>query len=119
MGFYKNVKEIVIDEDYENDLCECFVIEHYPNLEVIVIGKNSLTLSQSLRISHNEKLHSIIIKGGNDEMDTTGSFSETKSLIFDSTITIILFYYCISSYTRKRSYWKLVIPSSCKLIVFE
>ena len=108
-GYYKNVKEIIIDEDFENSLYESFVIDHYPNLAIIEIGKNSLKSSQALRISHNEKLHSIIVKGGRDEMDSSGSFSQTKSLILDSITRIIIFYCCISSYSRKCSYWKLVI----------
>ena len=103
------MKEIIIDEDYENSLYESFVIDHYPNLAIIEIGKNSLKSSQGLRISHNEKLHSIIVKGGRDEMDSSGSFSQTKSLILDRISQIIIFYCCISSYSRKCSYWKLVI----------
>ena len=46
-----------------NELKNDFVIENYPNLEKIVVKKNSLQNLNSLKICNNEKLKTIEIEG--------------------------------------------------------
>ena len=57
------------------------MIENYPNLEKIVVKKNSLKNLNSLKICNNEKLKTIEIEdGGRDE----GSFYYVKNVIIES-----------------------------------
>ena len=60
--FAKDIKEMIIEEEYGNDYYGNLVIENYPNLEKIVVKKNSLKNLNSLKICNNEKLK--IVKYG-------------------------------------------------------
>ena len=61
----------------EDDL----VIEDYPNLEKIVVKKNSLQNLNSLKICNNEKLKTIEIENG-DFLD--GAFGNVNNVIIES-----------------------------------
>ena len=58
----------------KNDL----IIENNPNLEMIVIKKNSLQILNSLKICNNEKLKTIEIEDW--------AFNEVKNVIIESII---------------------------------
>ena len=55
---------MIIEEEFGNDYYGNLVIENYPNLEKIVVKKNSLKNLNSLKICNNEKLKTIEIKDG-------------------------------------------------------
>ena len=69
-GFAKDIKEMIIEERFGNDYYGNLVIENYPNLEKIVVKKNSLKKLNSLenlnslKICNNEKLKTIEIEDG-------------------------------------------------------
>ena len=53
---------MIIEEEFGNDYFGNLVIENYPNLEKIVVKKNSLNNLNSLKICNNEKLKTIEIE---------------------------------------------------------
>ena len=53
---------MIIEEEFGNDYFGNLVIENYPNLEKIVVKKNSLKNLNSLKICNNEKLKTIEIE---------------------------------------------------------
>ena len=55
---------MIIEERFGNDYFGNLVIENYPNLEKIVVKKNSLKNLNSLKICNNEKLKTIEIEDG-------------------------------------------------------
>ena len=63
-GFAKDIKEMIIEEGFGNDYYGNLVIENYPNLEKIVVKKDSLRNLNSLKICNNEKLKTIEIENG-------------------------------------------------------
>ena len=73
---------MIIGEGCFNGLEDDLVIENYPNLEKIVVKKNSLQNLKSLKICNNEKLKTIEIEDG--------AFENVKNLIIES-ISIRLF----------------------------
>ena len=62
----KNEKTKTIPENYKNDYFGNFVIENYPNLEKLIVKKNSLRNLNSLKICNNEKLKTIEIENGDN-----------------------------------------------------
>ena len=50
---------MIIEEGFGNDYFGNLLIENYPNLEKIVVKKNSLKNLNSLKICNNEKLKTI------------------------------------------------------------
>ena len=79
--FAKDIEEMIIEEELGNDYYGNLVIENYPNLEKIVVKKNSLMNLISLKICNNEKLKTIEIEDG-EESD--GAFSYVKNVIIES-----------------------------------
>ena len=79
--FAKDIKEMIIEERFGNDYYGNLVIENYPNLEKIVVNKNSLKNLNSLKICNNEKLKTIEIEDGNAD---NGAFFLVKNVIFES-----------------------------------
>ena len=79
---YKYTTEMIIEEEYGNDWKDDLVIENYPNLEKIVVKKNSLQNLNSLKICNNEQLKTIEIENGDDELN--GAFRNVKNLIIES-----------------------------------
>ena len=53
---------MIIEEDYGNDYYGNLVIENYPNLQSIVVKKNSLNNLNSLKVCNCEKLKIIEIE---------------------------------------------------------
>ena len=86
-GFRKDIKEMIIEEEFGNDYYGNLVIENYPNLEKIVVKKNSLQNLNSLKICNNEKLKTIEIEDGDWR---EGAFMNVKNVIIES-ISIRLF----------------------------
>ena len=60
--FEKDIEEMIIEEDYGNDYYGNLRIENYPNLQSIIVKKNSLQSLNSLKICNCEKLKTIEIK---------------------------------------------------------
>ena len=67
---------MIIEEGFGNDYFGNLVIENYPNLEKIVVKKNSLMNLNSLKICNNEKLKTIEIEDGD--------FHDVKNVIIES-----------------------------------
>ena len=80
--FEKDIEEMIIEEDFGNDYYGNLIIENYPNLQSIIVKKNSLQNLNSLKIRENEKLKIIDI----DE----GAFENVKKMILESNINRIL-----------------------------
>ena len=60
--FEKDIEEMIIEEDYGNDYYGNLRIENYPNLQSIVVKKNSLMNLNSLKICNCDKLKTIVIE---------------------------------------------------------
>ena len=73
---------MIIGERCFNEVKDDLVIENYPNLEKIVVKKNSLNNLKSLKVCNNEKLKTIQIE--------LGAFENVKNVIIES-ISILLF----------------------------
>ena len=73
---------MIIEEGFGNDYFGNLVIENYPNLEKIVVKKNSLKNLNSLKICNNEKLKTIEIEGS--YLDDNGTFYNVKNVIIES-----------------------------------
>ena len=58
------------------------MIENYPNLQSIIIKKNSLRYLNSLKICNCEQLNTIEIEDGDDWED--GAFNNVKNVIIES-----------------------------------
>ena len=87
--FAKDIEEMIIEEDFGNDYYGNLVIENYPNLEKIVVKKNSLQNLISLKICNNDKLKIIEIEDGEewkayDEWYVNGAFRNVKNVIIES-----------------------------------
>ena len=85
---------MIIEEEFGNDYYGNLVIENYPNLEKIVVKKNSLNELSSFKICNNEKLKTIEVEDG-DEWNT-GAFWNVKNVIIES-ISMKLFHIFKSS----------------------
>ena len=75
------LQEMIIGEGCFNEVKDDLAIENYPNLEKIVVKKNSLKNLNSLKICNNEKLKIIDIENG--ERDN-GAFNNVKNVIIES-----------------------------------
>ena len=73
---------MIIGEGCFNNVKDDLVIENYPNLEKIVVKKDSLKNLKSLKICNNEKLKTIEIKNNTS--------NNTEKVVIES-ISIILF----------------------------
>ena len=67
---------MIIEEEFGNDYYGTLVIENYPNLEKIIVKKNSLQNLNSLKICNNDKLKTIKIQDG--------AFCNVKNVIIES-----------------------------------
>ena len=86
---------MIIEEGFGNDYFGNLMIENYPNLEKIVVKKNSLNNLKSLKICNNEKLKTIEVEDGEEweedgEWFNNGAFHNVKNVIIES-ISIRLF----------------------------
>ena len=85
--FGKDIEEMIIEDEFGNDYFGNLVIENYPNLEKIVVKKNSLQNLKSLKICNNEKLKIIEIEDGEKWKD--GAFYHVKNVIIESMFNYI------------------------------
>ena len=67
---------MIIESGFGNDYYGNLVVENYPNLQSIVVKKNSLENLNSLKICNCEKLKTIEIENG--------AFHDVKNVIIDS-----------------------------------
>ena len=87
--FRKDIKEMIIERRFGNDYYGNLVIDNYPNLEKIVVKKDSLKNLNSLKICNNEKLKTIEIEDGgireeNGELYADGACFNVKNVIIES-----------------------------------
>ena len=80
-GFEKDIEEMIIEEEFGNDYYGNLVIQDYPNLQSIIVKKNSLKNLNSLKICNCEKLKTIEIEDGEG---WHGAFSNVKNVIIES-----------------------------------
>ena len=81
LKFHESIKELEIGENCLNEWRDHLVIENYPNLQSIVVKKNSLKNLNSLKICNCEKLKTIEVEDGDWE---GGAFYNVKNVIIDS-----------------------------------
>ena len=81
--FEKEIEEMIIKRNFGNDYYGNLIIQNYPNLQSIIVKKNSLKNLNSLKICNCEKLKTIEIEDW--------SFKNVKKVIIES-ISVILFY---------------------------
>ena len=93
LEFEKDIQEMIIEEDFGNDYFGNLIIQNYPNLQSIVVKKNSLKNLNSLKICNCEKLKTIEIEDGDN---WEGAFSNVKNVIIESIFNSII-YYSLSS----------------------
>ena len=74
--FEKDIEEMIIEEGFGNDYYGNLIIQNYPNLQSIVVKKNSLQNLNSLKICNCEKLKNIGIE--------SGAFYNVKNVIIES-----------------------------------
>ena len=81
--FEKDIEEMIIEEDYGNDYYGNLIIENYPNLQSIVVKKNSLQNLNSLKICNCDKLKMIETEDGDGWHNT--SFLNLKEVVLMSS----------------------------------
>ena len=74
--FKKDIKKMIIKEGFGNDYYGNLIIQNYPNLQSIVVKKNSLQNLNSLKICNCEKLKTIEIEDGD--------FYDVRNVIIES-----------------------------------
>ena len=79
--FEKDIQEMIIEEEFGNDYFGNLIIQNYPNLQSIVVKKNSLRKLNSLKICNCEKLKTIEIEDGDWR---EGAFYNVKNVIIES-----------------------------------
>ena len=77
--FEKDIEEMIIEEEFGNDYYGNLIIQNYPNLQSIVVKKNSLQNLNSLKICNCEKLKTI-------ETEDDGTFEYVKNVIIESIL---------------------------------
>ena len=85
--FEKDIEEMIIEEEYGNDYYGNLVIQNYPNLQSIVVKKNSLQNLNSLKICNCEKLKTIDCRDGDYD---NGVFNNVENVIIESILEIFL-----------------------------
>ena len=79
---------MIIEEGFGDFYFGNLLIKNYPNLQSIVVKKNSLNNLNSLKICNCEKLKIIDIENSDRKED--GVFGNVKNVIVDSTFHIII-----------------------------
>ena len=75
-GFEKDINKMIIEEGFGNVIYGNLIIHNYPNLQSIIVKKNSLNNLNSLKIFNCEKLKTIEIEDG--------AFRNVKNVIIES-----------------------------------
>ena len=73
---------MIIEKDLGNDYYGNLIINNYPNLQSIIVKKNSLKNLNSLKICNCEKLKTIEIEDSEERY--FGTFSNVKNVIIES-----------------------------------
>ena len=81
-GFEKDIEEMIIESGFGNDYYGNLVIDNYPDLQSIVVKKNSLNNLNSLKICNCEKLKTIEIEDGDSGNDA--ALHNVKNVIIES-----------------------------------
>ena len=79
--FEKDIQKMIIEEEFGNDYFGNLIIQNYPNLQSIIVKKNSLRNLNSLKICNCEKLKTIKTEDG-DRWE--GAFYCVKNVIIES-----------------------------------
>ena len=82
--FEKDIEEMIIEEWFVNDYFGNLIINNYPNLQSLVVGKDSLQNLNSLKICNCEKLKTI-------EIEEWGLL-KVKNLIIESNPVIFVLF---------------------------
>ena len=87
-----NLREITIEEGCFQDKMDILELCNLPNVETIVVKKQSLVFVNTLKICNNEQLKNIVVEDGdryqqNDQWYSDAAFLDTKDLTLASTIT--------------------------------
>ena len=80
-GFEKDIQEMIIEEGFGNDYYGNLIIKNYPNLQSIIVKKNSLKNLNSLKICNCEQLKTIEVEDG---YWRDGAFENVKNVIIES-----------------------------------
>ena len=88
-GFEKDIEEMIIKEWFGNGYYGNLIINNYPNLQSIVVKKNSLKNLNSLKICNCEKLKTIETEDSDWE---DGAFDKVKNVIIESIWCLILLF---------------------------
>ena len=88
--FEKDIEEMIIEERFGNDYFGNLIIENYPNLQSIIVKKNSLKILNSMKVCNCDKLTSIEVEDGerweeNGKWLSNGSFYSVKNVQIEST----------------------------------
>ena len=77
------IKELEIGENCLNEWKGDLIITNYPNLQSIIVKKNSLRNLNSLKICNCDKLKTIEVEGG-DIFRYNGAFNNVRNVIIES-----------------------------------
>ena len=88
--FEKDIEEMIIEERFGNYLYGNLIIQNYPNLQSIVVKKNSMKYLNSLKICNCERLNTIDIED-NDFYNVKNVIIES-SCFYGFSISIFLIY---------------------------
>ena len=99
MKFHDLIKELEIGKNCLNEWKGDLVIENYPNLQSIVVKKESLQNLNSLKICNCENLKTINIEDG-DIDDWSSAFCNVNEVIINSIRLFNFDYYISLIYNR-------------------
>ena len=83
--FEKDIQEMIIEEAFGDYYFGNLIIQNYPNLQSIIVKKESLKNLNSLKICNCEKLKTIETGDGDD---WNGAFDNVKNVIIESIILL-------------------------------
>ena len=87
---HNSMKEFIIGEGCFNNVRDDLEIYNYPNLEKIIVKKDSFRLLNAFRVFNNERLTEIEIEGGNEEGNGKGAFYEVNEVVISSSSHFLL-----------------------------
>ena len=87
---HNSMKEFIIGEGCFNNVRDDLEIYNYPNLEKIIVKKDSFRLLNAFRVFNNERLTEIEIEGGNEERNGKGAFYEVNEVVISSSSHFLL-----------------------------
>ena len=90
---------MIIEEWFGNDYFGNLIINNYPNLQSLVVGKDSLQNLNSLKICNCEKLKTIETKNG---YSRNGAFYNMKNVIIESILIFTTLVYIFLNYNHSK-----------------